>query len=93
MEELNIPKNAMIDFYADWCPPCKQMDPVLKELKEEGHNIVKVDVEQENLIAQYFDIVSIPTFVFIREGKEFHRMTGAVPKNKLEQYLVKLKEE
>lgn len=90
---FDIPQNGMIDFYADWCAPCKQMDPILDELKNEGHNIVQVDVDENQLMAQYFNIVSIPTFVFIKDGKEFHRQPGAVPKNKLEQHLEKVKPE
>ena len=92
-EDFTIPQNAMVDFYADWCSPCKQMDPILDELKNEGHNIIQVDVEENQLMTKYFDIVSIPTFVFIKDGKEFHRFTGVVPKHKLEDYLKKIKEE
>lgn len=90
-EEFSIPQNGLIDFYADWCPPCKQMDPILKELKEEGFEIHKVNVEEETLMAQYFDIVNIPTFVLMEEGKEQVRLIGAVHKDKLRQQLVKLK--
>lgn len=85
-EELKIPQNGMIDFYADWCPPCKQMDPILKELSE-NYNIEKVNVEENALMAKYFDVISIPTFVLIKEGKEAKRITGATSKQKLEEAL------
>jgi len=75
---------AIIDFYADWCGPCKMVAPVLEELATEYQGkliIYKVDTEAEQELAALFDIRSIPTFLFIpMEGKPMLQ-PGALPKN------------
>lgn len=75
---------AIVDFYADWCGPCKMVAPVLEELAEEfkGKLVVyKVDTENEQELAAVFGIQSIPTLLFIpREGQPQAAM-GALPKN------------
>ncbi len=75
---------AIIDFYADWCGPCKMVAPVLEELAKEYDGkliIYKVDTEIEQELAGLFDIRSIPTFLFIpMEGKPMMQ-PGALPKN------------
>ncbi len=75
---------AIIDFYADWCGPCKMVAPVLEELAKEYEGkliIYKVDTETEQELAAIFDIRSIPTFLFIpMEGKPMLQ-PGALPKN------------
>lgn len=75
---------AIIDFYADWCGPCKMVAPVLEELAKEYADklvIYKVDTEVEQELAAVFDVRSIPTFLFIpMEGKPMLQ-PGAFPKN------------
>lgn len=75
---------AIIDFYADWCGPCKMVAPVLEELAKEYADklvIYKVDTEVEQELAAVFDVRSIPTFLFIpMEGKPILQ-PGAFPKN------------
>ena len=75
---------AIIDFYADWCGPCKMVAPVLEELATEYQGkliIYKVDTEAEQELAALFDIRSIPTFLFIpMKGKPLLQ-PGALPKN------------
>ncbi|MBL7739662.1 MAG: thioredoxin [Chitinophagaceae bacterium] len=74
---------AIIDFYADWCGPCKMVAPVLEELSEEyaGRLLVyKVDTEIEQELAQVFGISSIPTFIFIGADGEPMMQPGAFPK-------------
>lgn len=88
---MNIPENGLIDFYANWCAPCKMMDPTINSLKDEGNNIVKVDTEKDEEMVQYFDISAIPTYVAIKDGKEVGRITGAVPVEKLKKLLEKTK--
>ena len=92
-EDFTIPQKGLLYFSAFWCQPCQRMKPIIEELKNEGYNIQKIDVEDETLTAQYFEITSIPTFVLILEGKERERIVGAVSKEKLERVLVKLKSE
>ena len=77
-------KPAIIDFYADWCGPCKRVAPIMQELAEEYKgeiNIYKVDTDKEQELAQSFGIQSIPSIMFIpMEGKP-HMYVGAFPKD------------
>jgi len=77
----DIPQDAkvVIDFFAEWCGPCKRVAPVFIELAEKFENIVflKVDVDEAEELAQGFEITSLPTFVFLNNGNIFHRMEGA----------------
>lgn len=81
---------AIIDFYADWCGPCKMVAPVLEELVKEYDGkllIYKVDTEKESELAGVFDIRSIPTFLFIPvEGKPMMQ-PGALPKSAFKQVI------
>lgn len=75
---------AIIDFYADWCGPCKMVAPVLEELAKEYEGkliIYKVDTELEQELAAVFDIRSIPTFLFIPVEGQPMIQPGAFPKN------------
>jgi len=79
-----------VDFFADWCGPCKIMDSVFEEVeKEYGGRVkfTKVDVEAEGEKAEGFGISSIPTFVILKEGKEVDRRLGAMPKDALKSWL------
>ena len=71
-------KKVVIDFYADWCGPCKKMAPIFVELSEEYPDIVflKVDVEQGDL-AEAFDVSALPTFLFLKNGNIITRIQGA----------------
>lgn len=81
---------AIIDFYADWCGPCKMVAPILEELAREYEGkltIYKVDTEQEGELSEIFGIRSIPTFLFIPlEGKPMMQ-PGALPKNIFKQVI------
>jgi thioredoxin len=75
---------AIIDFYADWCGPCKMVAPVLEELAKEYEGkliIYKVDTETEQELAAIFDIRSIPTFLFIPMDGKPMLQPGVLPKN------------
>ena len=76
----------LIDFYADWCAPCKVMEPVLEELEKEYSGKVgfkKINVDQNQDESSKFGIMSIPTYVFVKEGKEIDRVIGAASKDNL----------
>jgi thioredoxin 1 len=84
--EGNVP--CMIDFYADWCGPCKMVAPVLEELqKEYGSNLViyKVDTEQEQELAGMFGIQSIPSLLFVPVDGQPQMAMGALPKATFEK--------
>ena len=73
---------AMVDFWADWCGPCKMLSPVIESLADqyEGKVLVgKVNVDDEPDLAMRFGVMSIPTVVFLKDGKEFDRKVGAMP--------------
>ncbi len=77
---------AIIDFYADWCGPCKMVAPILEELSKEYEgkiNIYKVDTEAEQELSAVFQIRSIPSMLFIPVGKQPMMQAGALPKGAL----------
>ena len=85
VENSNIP--VLIDFYADWCGPCKMMGPVVAELAEEYDGKIKVgkiNIDEEPELAQKYGVMSIPYFAFIKDGKLVADELGAVPKARLE---------
>ncbi|HLV42475.1 MAG TPA: thioredoxin [Brumimicrobium sp.] len=83
---------AIIDFYADWCGPCKMVAPILEELSEEYKGkvkIYKVDTEVEQELSSVFGIRSIPSMLFIPLGKEPMMQAGALPKSSLKEIIEK----
>ena len=80
-------KPAIIDFYADWCGPCKVVAPVLEELDGvyDGIDIYKIDTEAEVDLARAFGIQSIPSILFIPMGEQPQMAMGALPKNAFEE--------
>lgn len=84
-------KPAIIDFYADWCGPCKMVAPILEELSDENPDIViyKVDTEVERELAAVFQIRSIPSILFIPMDKQPMMQAGALPKHVLEEVIQK----
>jgi len=84
--EGDIP--CMIDFYADWCQPCKIVIPILEELAEEYKgkiNIYRVDTEQEQELAGMFGIRSIPSLLFVPKDAQPQMAVGALPKDSFEK--------
>lgn len=81
-EVLNSDKPVLIDFYADWCEPCKIMSPIVDMIAEENENIkvVKVNVDNETDLASKYGAYSIPTFVVIKDGVETNRTVGIIKK-------------
>jgi len=76
-------KPCMIDFYADWCGPCKMIAPILEELQKEygdSLNIYKVDTEEEREVAGIFGIQSIPSILFVPVEGQPQMATGVLPK-------------
>ena len=89
-EVLESKEPVLIDFYADWCGPCKMMAPVVEKLAEKYEGKVKVgkvNSDDEPELAQKFQVMSIPNFVIIKDGKVVDRVIGAVPQQALEEKL------
>ena len=73
----------LLDFYADWCGPCVTMKPVLEELEKEMADtvkITKIDVDQQQEEASKYGVMSIPTYIILKDGKEVDRFIGATSK-------------
>ncbi len=73
----------LIDFHAEWCPPCKLMAPIIAELeKEYAEKVIfeKVDVDHNSDRSSHYGVLSIPTFVLEKDGQEIERLIGARPK-------------
>ncbi len=81
---------TLMDFYADWCGPCKIMDPVFAEIKKDYEGKIefkKVDVESNSAEASKYGVMGIPTFVLLKDDKEVSRKIGAMPKDILTTWL------
>ncbi|MDE6799632.1 thioredoxin [uncultured Phocaeicola sp.] len=84
----NIP--VLVDFFAEWCGPCKTMKPILEELKGikgEKVRIVKVDVDKHREIAAHYQIQSVPTLMIFKDGKQLWRQSGVMRANDLSTIL------
>lgn len=81
-EVLDYKGAVLVDFYADWCGPCKMTSPIINELSEELKNIkfVKVDVDQNSELASQYSVFSIPTFILVKDGKVASQFVGAMGK-------------
>ena len=84
--ESSIP--VVVDFYADWCGPCKMMSPVIDELAAEYEGKVKIgkiNTDENRAIASKYNVMSIPTIILIKDGQVVDTVVGALPKTALQQ--------
>ena len=89
-ELINSDKPVLVDFWAEWCGPCKMIGPVVEQLagEYEGKAVVaKMDVDQNSAVPAKFGIRSIPTLMIFKNGQLVDKVIGAVPRNVLEQKL------
>ncbi|UCD60756.1 MAG: thioredoxin [Flavobacteriaceae bacterium] len=77
---------VLVDFYADWCGPCKMLAPILKQVKEELGDtikIVKIDVDKNQSIASKYQVRGVPTMLLFKNNKQLWRQSGVLPKNEI----------
>lgn len=81
---------VLVDFYADWCGPCKYMSPVLKSVADKLDDklkVIKVDVDKNQKASQVYQVQGIPTLILFHKGKILWRQSGAMPEQVLLQHL------
>jgi thioredoxin 1 len=89
-EIINSGKPVLVDFYADWCGPCKMMAPILKETKDafgDKVTIIKIDVDRNQAVAQHFGIQGIPSLILFQNGQIRWRQSGVVPASELKKLM------
>ena len=91
-EVLESERPVLVDFTAAWCPPCRVMKPVLSELAagRDDLRIVQLDVDEHQRTAAEYGVLSMPTFILFRHGREVQRLVGARPRRRLEAELAEV---
>ncbi len=81
----NSDKKVLLDFYADWCGPCRMVSPLVDEIAEENEQYLvgKINVDEEPELATAFSVVSIPMLVVLENGKIVNQAVGAMPKDSI----------
>lgn len=84
-EVLNSDKPVLVDFWASWCGPCRMVSPIVDEIANENSDIkvCKVNVDDNQELAEKYNVMSIPTLIVFKDGKIANQMVGAKPKNQI----------
>ena len=88
-EVLKTKGKVFVDFYATWCGPCKMVGPFIEELSEEIDDVkfVSIDTDEEDELSEEYGIISIPTILLFKNGKEIKRHVGIITKEELEEFI------
>lgn len=77
---------VLVDFFADWCGPCKMLAPILKQVKEELNDkikIIKIDVDKNQVLSTKFQVRGVPTMILFKNGKQLWRQSGVLQKEQI----------
>ena len=83
---INQEKPVLIDFFAEWCGPCKTMSPILKEVKANLGNdisVIKVDVDKNQALASKYQVRGVPTLMLFKKGRQLWRQSGVLSSNEI----------
>ncbi len=86
-------KTVVVDFFATWCGPCKMLSPVVEQAAEEINDAAfyKVDIDEEMELAQRYQIMSVPTLLFLKNGEVVNKSVGAIPLEQLKDMIDSVK--
>jgi len=85
-EKVNNKEKVLVDFYANWCSPCKMIRPTLEQLAND-YNIMSIDIDENEELADKYNVSSIPCLVIFKDGKEIDRSIGLKSKEEIEKLL------
>ncbi len=89
-EALNSEIPVLVDFYAEWCGPCRMLGPVIDEIAEEADSfkVAKINIDEQPELATKYQVMSVPTLVVFKHGEVVNRITGVTSKQKIMDMLV-----
>lgn len=83
---INQETPVLIDFFAEWCGPCKVLAPILKQVKDElgdAVKVIKIDIDKNEMLAQNYQVRGVPTMILFKEGKQLWRQSGVLQKHEI----------